>query len=684
MNQIEKYCLKIIEILFYLLLFTPLVISRNFFFPFVAPKTLYFFAVSELIIFVYLILAVSFPKYRPSLNLLSITLTLFLVASILSTIFGVCPHESFWSKYERMTGLLMWFHLFGIFLAGSCVFKRDDWIKIFEVSVIISVIVGIIAIVSNKGIGPLVKAGLDTRGGGTLGNSSFLASYLLFNAFLGLYLFLTLAQKELKIFFGIIFTLVVTCLMLSTGRAAAISFVGGVVLWFLLWCIYHQDKKLKIAGISLLIILSSALALVIYSSLLDAYFGQKNVIQSEILDKLSLNISKDRALVWSIGIEAWKEKPYFGWGPENFNIAFTRYFDPRLFIREVYGRDVWFDRAHNIVVDTLVSVGIVGFLTYLLFFCSIFWILWKKYYHHEIDFLSVSIFSVTLLAYFIQNLTVFDMVSSYMMFFLVLGFIGTVASQRKDSESQNKNFSFNKRRFFVALIIFIPLLLTSLFYFVVQPVRSNETLIKAVRTPNSEQRFAFYKQSLEISPLGRFQMRENIASEEMKKYSIQQIAQRIPQETQRRELDFVTQELEKNIKESPLLFSSYLLLGKTYNLYARIDTSKLQKAEEVLNKAIEVSPGNQQGYWALAQTKMFQGKFEEAFFLAKKAVLLAPQSKQANLVMVDVGAITAKFTGNSEMLKEALEIALGINPQWAPDVQLLLNQRGVGAIPSTP
>jgi len=684
MNQIEKYCLKIIEILFYLLLFTPLVISRNFFFPFVAPKTLYFFAVSELIIFVYLILAVSFPKYRPSLNLLSITLTLFLVASILSTIFGVCPHESFWSKYERMTGLLMWFHLFGIFLAGSCVFKRDDWIKIFEVSVIISVIVGIIAIVSNKGIGPLVKAGLDTRGGGTLGNSSFLASYLLFNAFLGLYLFLTLAQKELKIFFGIIFTLVVTCLMLSTGRAAAISFVGGVVLWFLLWCIYHQDKKLKIAGISLLIILSSALALAIYSSLLDAYFGQKNVIQSEILDKLSLNISKDRALVWSIGIEAWKEKPYFGWGPENFNIAFTRYFDPRLFIREVYGRDVWFDRAHNIVVDTLVSVGIVGFLTYLLFFCSIFWILWKKYYHHEIDFLSVSIFSVTLLAYFIQNLTVFDMVSSYMMFFLVLGFIGTVASQRKDSGSQNKNFSFNKRRFFVALIIFIPLLLTSLFYFVVQPVRSNKTLIKAVRTPNSEQRFAFYKQSLEISPLGRFQMRENIASEEMKKYSIQQIAQRIPQETQRRELDFVAQELEKNIKESPLLFSSYLLLGKAYNLYVRIDTSKLQKAEEVLNKAIEVSPGNQQGYWALAQTKMFQGKFEEAFFLAKKAMLLAPQSKQANLVMVDVGAITAKFTGNSEMLKEALEIALGINPQWAPDVQLLLNQRGVGAIPSTP
>ena len=75
---------------------------------------------------------------------------------------------------------------------------------------------------------------------------------------------------------------------------------------------------------------------------------------------------------------------------------------------------------------------------------------------------------------------------------------------------------------------------------------------------------------------------------------------------------------------------------------------------------------------------MFQGKFEEAFSLAQKAVLLAPQARQSNLVMVDVGAITAKFTGNSKMLKEAITTALGINSDWAKDIQLLLNQRGVG------
>lgn len=676
MKQIEKYLLVAIQILFCFLLLTPLIISKNFFFPFVAPKSLYFFAVSELIIFVYLILAISFPRYRPRFNVLLVTLFLFLVVSILSTIFGVCPAKSFWSKYERMTGLLMWLHLFGLFVAGSSVFKKEDWIKIFGVSVIIAVIVGSLAIISNKGVGPLVKAKLETRGGGTLGNSSFLASYLLFNAFLALYLFLIFVQKQLKIFFGIIFAVVALCLLFSTGRAATLSFIGGVILLFLLWCSYCQDKKLKIAGTFLLVILSVGLVLVIYSSLLYSYFGQEDAIYKAILERFSLNISKDRTLVWSIGIRAWEERPYLGWGPENFDIAFTKYFDPRLFIREVYGMDVWFDRAHNVIVETLLSVGVVGLVIYILFFLSIFWVLWKKYHRQELDFLTTALFSVTLLAYFMQNLTVFDMVSSYMMFFVVLGFVGSIAVTReKLSLVQEKFLPF---RFWISFLVLLLVCGLSLFYFVIQPVRSNMTFIKAVRQQDSEERFNLYEQSLKISSLGKLQMKENIASREMRRYTNQQIAQIIPQDTQKRELDFITQKLEENIKESPLLFSSYLLLGKTYNIYARIDSSKLQKASEVLNKAIEVSPGNQQGYWALAQTKMFQGKFDEAFTVAQKALLLAPEAKQSALVMVDVAAITAKFTGNLKTLKEAITIALGINSNWAKDIQLLLNQRGVG------
>lgn len=676
-KKIENILLIIFKLSVYSLLLTPLIISRNFFFPFVAPKTLYFFALSEIIIFVYLILAVSFSKYRPRLNILLIGLSLFLISMIISTVSGVCPAESFWSKYERMTGLLMWFHLFGLFVATSSVFRKEDWIKVFEVSVIIAAIVGSLAILTAKDIGPLVKAGLEARGGGTLGNSSFLASYLLFNAFFGIYLVFNLFEKELKILLGVFSAIVIVSLFLSTGRAAAASFVGGIILLFLLWCVFHKDKKLKIAGTSLLIILLFALAIAIFSSLFYAYFGEKNIVQREILDRISLSISRDRGFVWGIGIRAWKERPIFGWGPENFNIAFTKYFNPLLFIREEYGKDVWFDRAHNIIVDTLVAMGTVGFLVYLLFFLSVFWILWKKYYRQELDFLTASFFSVTLLAYFIQNLTVFDMVSSYMMLFVVLGFVGSIASRRKNIEAKNE-YLFSQTGFVVSLIVFSLSLCFSLFYFVIQPMNSNKTLIEAVRTQDSKERIELYKKSLSISPMGKFQMRENIANQELTKYKIRPLVESMPLEDQKRELTFFAQGLEENIKESPLLFSSYLLLGSVYNIYSRIDYSVLKRAEEVLNKAIEVSPGNQQGYWALAQTKMFEGKFDEAFLIAQKAVLLAPRAEQSNMVMIDIGIVIAKATGNQEYMKRAIKTALEINPKWANDIQNLLNQRGLG------
>jgi len=40
--------------------------------------------------------------------------------------------------------------------------------------------------------------------------------------------------------------------------------------------------------------------------------------------------------------EGVKEKPLLGWGQENFNLVFNKYYEPSL-----YGQEVWFDRVHN-------------------------------------------------------------------------------------------------------------------------------------------------------------------------------------------------------------------------------------------------------------------------------------------------------------------------------------------------
>lgn len=121
---LEKICLTIIRWGTFLVLFTPFIVSGRFFFPFIAPKTLYFTALVEIIFAAYLLLAICFPKYRPKLNILLISLVLFIIFSILAAVNGVCLSESFWSKYERMGGLLTWFHLLAFFLVTSSVFAK--------------------------------------------------------------------------------------------------------------------------------------------------------------------------------------------------------------------------------------------------------------------------------------------------------------------------------------------------------------------------------------------------------------------------------------------------------------------------------------------------------------------------------------------------------------------------------
>ncbi len=127
-------------------------------------------------------------------------------------------------------------------------------------------------------------------------------------------------------------------------------------------------------------------------------------------------------------------------------------------------------------------------------------------------------------------------------------------------------------------------------------------------------------------------------------------------------------ELEKTKKESPLDFRSMLRLGHLYNLYYFFDTQKLALAEENLKKAIELSPTNQQGYWALAQTKVYQGKFEEALSLAEKAINLEPRWFQSHKIALQI----AKFAGKKEKQEEIINRAKKINPDWEKELKDLL------------
>ena len=240
-----------------------------------------------------------------------------------------------------------------------------------------------------------------------------------------------------------------------------------------------------------------------------------------------------------------------------------------------------------------------------------------------------------------------------MMFFLILGFIA-----RKEGVL---DFEIKTVSFIYLILIFIIFSL-SFFKFVIFPFKTDTSTIFAIRAkPFSEERLSLYEKTLSFSPVGRYQIREFFVESTLSA----KISGEIPQENIKREFDFLTRELEKSVQECPLNFRAYLKLGQLYNIYSRYDPSKIQEAEGAFKKAIEVSPANQQGYWNLAQTKIYQGKFEEALSLTEKAVGLEPHLERSHLIAIEI----ARIMGDFELMEKKIKEAIEINPEWEKDLR---------------
>ena len=664
-----------------LILFTPLILSSKFFFPFVGPKSLYFMGLAEVIFFSWLNLVIFYPKYRPRLNFILLSLVLFTAILIIASLFGVDPSYSFWSKFERMTGVLMMLHLLAFFFVVSSFFKEKDWLKIFSVSIFVGVILSLIALFSKSP---------SMRGGATIGNDSFLGAYLLFDLFLALYLFFK-SRGALRIYSSVCFLIMGFELIFSGARAANFSFFGGLILLLFLWLALNQKGKLKTLGLSFL-----ALFVIFIIVFTFFVFQPESFVRKQIIERTFGETFGGRFIVWQAAWQGFLEKPLLGWGLENFEFTFTKYYDPCLGTARC-GADVWYDRAHNIIFDTLITSGIIGFLSYLTILVAAFWILWKQYYRKAIDFLTAGIFSSILIAYFVQNLTVFDMVSSYMIFFLTLGFIGLISSENygpktgvdelrvpERSEEWRRtavlrvrnNFKIQAKRSsssflsrfarqLTAVILFI-LLVFSLFEFVIKPLKTDSYVIKSLQVKSSKERVSLYKKTLNFSSVGRYQVVEQFADLTLAARS--ELGNTVSLQDYKAELDFISEELEKNIKQSPLNMRVYLKLGQIYNAYVRIDPQKLSQAEMVLRRAIELSPKNQQTYWELIQTKLYQGEFKEAFSLAEKALELEPQMGRSHLIVIQV----AKIMGDDELANKKAEEAIRINPSWELQIKEII------------
>jgi len=328
------------------------------------------------------------------------------------------------------------------------------------------------------------------------------------------------------------------------------------------------------------------------------------------------------------------------------------------------GNEIWFDRVHNIVLDTLVTTGILGLLSYLAIFAVAIYGLLKlapQITERKNIFFPLGLI-VILLSYFFQNLLVFDMINTYLVFFLTLGFINFLIQNQKQPAEERSAVVRPLNPAFASMILIAMVFV--LWSCNIQPLLANRNIIKTINSQDVGSASLSFGKSLN-SWMEKYETREYF-SQKMTKPVSDSLGEQ-EKEAFLAAFNLAESEMEKSIKENPLDFRPHLFLGELYLQSYRFsnDQEKIIRGDQILEEAIQLSPTNQQGYWNLAEVKLAQGNIGETISLLQKAVELEPRLGHSHWYL----AMAYQIAGQNQLAEEEVVKAKEGGYTWWDNIE---------------
>ncbi len=638
----------------FLLPLIPLFVSNHLFFPFITGKNFAFRIIVEIITGLWIILALRDPAMLPKSSRILQAFAVFVALLFISDLLSPNVYKSFWSNYERMEGWVTLGHLLALFVVLSSVMTKKLWAGLFQVSIGISLILFFYSCLQLAGKLDIHQGA--SRVDATIGNSAYLGGYMLFHIFLALYLLFGYVRKNYDtrawgIFWPIVYGVAVLAdvfiLFKTATRGAEIGLVAGLICFALGLVFFEKENKiLRRTGAGLLIIVA----------LLGGFFVLERksdfVVRNESLARLGsfadqlLSFDKkvicegelkSRCLLWPMAFQGVKERPLFGWGQESFNYVFNKYYDPRMFSQEQ-----WFDRTHNVFLDWLISGGFLGLLAYLSLFGFALYYIWRK--GSSFSFAESSLITGLLVAYFFHNLTVFDNITSYILFVFVLAWVSSSVGEipqvlgRKlaavDVGTKNRILIpiVSAATIFIIYFVNVPSLLAS--YELIQAL-SSQASGPAVNLEH-------YKKAFSYGALGDSEIREQLAQTTSQAAGVQNIDQKVKSDF----FNLTKQEMEIQLKRTPEDARYFLFAGSFLASFGDSDN-----AIKLLTKAHELSPKKQTILFSLGSVYLGKKDFKNAVLILKQAFELEPSFDDARRIYALALIYDKQLSAAVEILK---------------------------------
>lgn len=388
----------------------------NLLFPYITSKQIYFNILIEILAIFWLAYLIKYPEQRPKMSWVSVGIICFLGALAISSVFGVDFNLSFWGDVERMLGVFSVLHYFVFYFIVITVMREwEDWRNLLIASVAAASALCLYILSKNVAYG-------------TIGNTSYVSGYAIFNIFFALILLFrfrkSIKEKEIRWAVGTVLIIAVILMLyifkFTHTRGAYVGLGAGFASMLLLAVFLSKNKKIKVYTLSLLAVFAAFIFLVF--SFPNSPTVQKNSILNT-MTQISLDTAtfQTRLISWKTAWKDFPNHPIIGTGHGNFAISFDKYFDPSFYNHT--RSETYFDRAHNNLVDIASTSGLLGLITYLFVIIATLYYLVKIYLDKKIDMDEFILLIGLIIAYLVQNLVMFDSQVTYLSLMIMLGFV---------------------------------------------------------------------------------------------------------------------------------------------------------------------------------------------------------------------------------------------------------------------
>jgi O-antigen ligase len=594
-----------------------------------------------------LVLGVTFLAYKSkklSIVLSPITGAFAVLLSVLliSSLVGVDFATSFWSKATRTTGMFYFFHLAFLYVFFWVAFaqarKMRTFLMVFAVS---AGLFGLLASFGQEGTGWLFAS--KPWAGLTIGNSTFAGMYMYAGCMIALYLAHTATTRQwwhyvlpflfivnpymlnFDIFRGSVHIVEQPTSFLGSAQASSATLYLSIFILALWWIVSVIIKKPAVRRTILLV--ATVIATIIFIIAARSLLTPGGKVQQMYLSQATAT----RPITWEFSQKAIAERPVFGWGVDNFDRVFQRYYDPTI-LETKNGGEAWLDRAHNIFVDQTVESGYVGTVAYVLVYlailASLLYVIIKSKVRDDV------VLATVLVVYFAGHLlelqTAFDTTITYVPTLCFAG-ISAILFARTNPTSKTIEIGPVSQKILGAILVVFAVGMFVVCTVHIMKVQGANAAIR--RVGSSEKRIPLYDTLFSTKlDRGAFLWRTSNDIQRGVSLAPSVIEDARQREGLKKELEVIVANYEEYLTQYPEDYRATLNLADTYIYQRLFEVNNLSKAHEVLDRAIALVPQSPQAYWMKSVTYLYQAKFKDARLWAQKAYDLNPDIEESTRV----------------------------------------------------